>query len=166
MPLFAGGVKADPILQSALGEVGKKPQNDLRTVFDRARTGFAADRNARGVRGSDYFDQQINQAQDLSERGLQGNLESVLGNTTYGNFKTQRGYDENEALAREIAELNKPSTLEEVLMGLGGGAKMGGSLYSALGSRGTNLPPPPAYGSGANPYGQNPFAPYDYAANW
>lgn len=133
MALFADTIKADPLLTAHLNKVATGPQNSIRNLYDKLRQGFQKDSTARHVGPSDYFDSRAATSENFANQGLQGSLESILGDTTYKDTLNGRDADANEALAREIGALNKPSTLEEVLYGLGGGAKAGGSLYAMLG---------------------------------
>src|SRR3982750_792502 len=102
MPLFAGDVKADPVLTALLGQTAKGPQNDIRSVYDRLKGAFRADQAARGVRGGSYAGDRLNASQTQAESGLQTGLEDILGSTSYKNTLAERDASLNEALGREI----------------------------------------------------------------
>lgn len=131
MGLFAGDIKADPTLAANLGAVGKPAENDIRGLYDRIRKNFQTDSMGRGVKPGSYAPERFNVAQGQSEAGLRGSLEGVLGDTTYSNFKADRGYNENAALAKEIGALNKPNSLEAILGALGMAGRVGGQVYGA-----------------------------------
>lgn len=150
-------IMTDPSLAKALGAPMKKGQNDIGSVYDRIRTGFKADSKARGVTEGSYAPGRINTAQDLSEQDLTNRLQAVLGDTAYKDFQGDRGYSQQEGLAREIASLNSPSTLEEILGGLGGAAGVGGGLYAALGNRKTPAPAQPLPYWALNGYGSQDY---------
>lgn len=137
-PLLTGSnIKIDPSLQATLGQIGKGPQNSLQDIFGKVRSQFAADAAGRGVKApatGSYIDNRLGTTEDLATQHLQNSLESVLGNTAYETAKADRNYQQDYGLAKQVGELNKPSTLEEILSGLGGGAQVGGQfagLYNA-----------------------------------
>jgi hypothetical protein len=131
-------IKPDQTLVDALGGIGDTQQNNLNNIFDKARSRYAADSSVRGVApGSPYAESRFGQAQTMANSGLRGGLEGILGDTSYNDFLGQQGFDQQYGLAAEIGRLNKPSTLEEILGGLGGAAQTGGNLYGALGQRGS-----------------------------
>lgn len=170
MGLFAGDIQADPNLIASFNRVAKGPQNDIQSLYSRIRGNFKSDSAARGTRPGSYFNDRIGTAENLSNEGLKGSLEGVLGDTTYKNFAANRGYNENSVLAQQIGALNKPNTLQEVLGALGAAGRVGGGLYGAYKGAPRSSPSlPPDYGTATDPYGSNPFAykaPYDYQANW
>lgn len=149
MALFAGSVKSLPQLGDALGGIQKTQGNNLSKVFDRVRSRFQSEGNPK----SDYFDQRMGVAQDFANRGLESSLEGVLGDASYKDALSERDHGQNMQLVQRIGALNKPSTLEEVLMGLSGAAGVAGQfapLYKSLSNRTPNYVP--SYGSARNPY--------------
>lgn len=140
-PVTASGIALDPKLTAILGEQGKGPQNSLNEVYGRIRSRFGADQAARGQAPNPtggYAGNRFDVGQNQSDLNLRGNLESVLGNTGYSQFKGNRDFQQNMQLAQLTGDINKPSTTEEILSGLGGGAQVAGQfggLSNALGSR-------------------------------
>lgn len=131
--LFAGDIKADPVLQANLGTIGKGPQNSIQNLYAKLKQGFQQDSAARKTGPSDYFNSRVATSENFANQGLQDTLGGVLGGATYKDTLAGNDALANEALAREIGALNKPSTLEEILAGLGGASKTGVSLYQMLG---------------------------------
>ena len=161
-PVTASGVGLDSNLAQSLGQQAQGSQNSLNQVYNRIRSRYAKDVGPNPSGG--YADQRLAQAQKLSNLGLRGNLESVLGGAGYGTYKINREAEQNRNLAQYIGDLNKPSILQEVLGGLSGASQTGGQfagLYSSLGKRKPGYVPQetPNYdyygtgGSGLNLYG-------------
>jgi hypothetical protein len=133
-PKTAKDVGIDSSLTKALGTIGTGQQTAITGAYDRARGQAAADARPTGS----YYGNRLGTGEALSQGNLKSSLENVLGNTGYADFKGQRDYDENMGLATLTGELNKPTTLEEILAGLNGGAQAGGNLaglYQALNRR-------------------------------
>lgn len=161
-PLTASGVAISPELTAVLGQQGKGPQNSINEVYNRIRSRFGADQQARGMPANpagSVFGERATAAQGQSNAGLKSSLESVLGNTAYSDAKAQRDYNANTQLAQLVGSLNKPSPLEEALSALSGTAQAGGQfagLYQALNKKPqTPAPTPPSFydSNGLNPYG-------------
>lgn len=130
--LLASDVKLPSNLTTVLGQQGQGAQNSLNDVYSRIKSQFGADQKARGVRSgdpNDYFSSRIGTGQNMSNLGLRGGLESVLGDTGYKDTLSERDYQQNYELAKRIGDLMSPSILEQVLGGLGGGAQAGGQFY-------------------------------------
>lgn len=143
----AKDVTLDSSLTRTLGGIGDTQGTAISGAYGRARTQAAADARPTGS----YYGQRLGTGEALSQGNLRSGLENVLGGEGYADWKSKRDFDENMALAQFTGELMKPSTTEEVMAGLGGGAQAGGQfygLYNALSKR-------PAYSSAMQPYTQS-----------
>lgn len=125
-PLKGAGAGATENLESALGR-----------VRGRFRAGQA--RSGRGVGATgDYFDQTLNQAGTMGQRGIEDRLYGALGGASYQDVLGSREHERNMALANEIAAINSPTILEQIFGGAGTAGKTGlqfKGLYDALGSK-------------------------------
>ena len=137
MALFASGVQLPSDLSQSIGGVGIKTYNQIGSNYDAARKKLAADASARGLSGTQavapgsYADQRLNASKGLDVGNLEASLGGGLGNTAYQNALGERGYNQDMALTNEIADLNKPSMLEQVL---GGAGAAGGGLAQLAGA--------------------------------
>lgn len=156
-PVEASGIPLDQELRNQLGRIGSNQGNTVSNVYNRIRQRAATEARSPNVQPSDYLGERLNTGETLSQLSVKSGLENVLGNTAYGQYKSARDYNQNEALARYIGSLNKKSLLEEILGGLSGAAKPIGQfagLYNSLGTRGNGVSGgPPEYGTASNPYG-------------
>lgn len=123
MAMMAGGVQLDPELMKILGEIRKPQSENISSSYSRLRGTLP--------QGSTYATERFDKLGGLSQGGLKTNLESVLGNTSYGDWKNERDYQHNVALAERIGGLMAPSVLQQVLGGLSGAAQAGGDIYGA-----------------------------------
>lgn len=131
----ASDVKLDSSLAKTLGGIGDSQGSAISGTYGRAKTQRAAD--ARPSAGG-YYAERLGSGETQSQGNLKSGLENVLGGEGYADWKGLRDYGENMNLAQLTGQLNKPSTLEEILSGLGVGAQAGGQLaglYQALASR-------------------------------
>lgn len=156
--IFAGDVKIDPTLRANLGgnnSLGSTAKTNINKTYADAQAQLDADARARGVKPGSYATSRLGSALGLSQQGLQTGLEGALGDAAYTNFKADRGYNENMALAQQIGALNKPKTLEEVLGALGLAGKVGGAAYGAYTST-----PRPGQSYGSNSLTLGPYSGY------
>lgn len=151
MTMMASGVQLNPELKSVLGQIAAPQSKNITDAYSKLRGGIAPT--------SDYATERFAKTGGLAQGNLESVLGGVLGNTSYGDVKNERDYQQNYELAKRIGELNAPSLLEQVLGGLGGGAQTGGQfagLYNSL------KKPPKTTGSGnvaaANDFYDTAFA--------
>lgn len=131
-PKTAADIRIDPSLQATLGQTGKSVKGSLQDVFGKVRSQYNADASGRGVKAAapgSYFDTRMGTAQDFANAGVDNSLASVLGNTATKQAISDRDYGQNYDLAKYVGSLNRPSSLEEALSGLGAGARAGGQIY-------------------------------------
>lgn len=83
-----------------------------------------------GVGNYDLTDADTAEANSLN--GIYGNLASVLGGIPAENYGDERQNSRNTQLAELIAKLNKPSTLQEVLGGIGQAGSIAGTAAAFL----------------------------------
>lgn len=134
-PITASDISLLSELKAPISAINKKRQSSLTSrvggVSDEARASMAG----RGVAQSDYIPQEIGRASAMESRGIEDALLGALGGASYDEAKKQREHEQNLALAEEIGALSAPTLLQEILGGLGGGAKTGfqfSQLYDAL----------------------------------
>lgn len=149
MPLMtAGSVKLLDPLKASFGAIntgGQKSLADaLGTLGTQARTGQMASGRAMGG----YTGQALGRANTMASQGIENTLGGTLGASSLQEMKAQQEHQRNLALARLVGEQNSPSTLMEVLGGLGNAAQSGAALYGAYKNRPMV---PPSYSYGSNP---------------
>lgn len=126
----ASGINLDPKLIDSLGQIGATQKGNISGIYGNMRNQFAADARPTKAGPGSYIDQRLTTGEGLSDANLRGGLEAALGNEAYGDFKSQRDFEQNTALAKLTGDLNKPSSLEQALAGLSGGAQIGGQGYA------------------------------------
>lgn len=139
MALLASDIKLPDDLSKALapisGSARSSYESELARMAARRKSGQQASGRDVGIDRTGLIGHDIATNSALGYQSLDNALNSVLGNTGYEDYKIQSEYDQNEDLARQIGALNRPSTLEQVLSGLGGAAVTGLEGYAL----GTNL---------------------------
>jgi hypothetical protein len=145
MPLYASGVQIPADLSGALsgpGSPGYNAYNKIGQNYAGAQQQFAQDANARGMNGAaatapnSYAGNQFATKQGLDVGNLESALGGGLGNTAYQNTLQQRDFGQNEALAAQVAALNKPNLLQQVLGGIGNVGGTAAQIYGAWGRNG------------------------------
>jgi len=129
-PKLANTINLDPNLSAALGAINKEQSGNIGNVYGGMRTQFSQDAVPHKAQPGGYADRRLTATEALSNQNLMGSLGAVSGDQAYTDYKAQRDFENNMALAKLTGELNKPSTLEQVLGGLSGGAQMGGQGYA------------------------------------
>jgi hypothetical protein len=121
MPLTASGVALPPDLSSVFGGIGTGTYNQIGQNYGGALSKATGDASAQGFSGgpTDYTKQRLNTTQGLDIGNLATGLGNSLGNTSYNNALQQRDFTQNEALARQVASLNRPDLLQQIMMGVG-----------------------------------------------
>lgn len=146
MAMMASGVQLNPELTKILGDIGTPQSKNISDSYAKLRGGISPN--------SDYATSRFNKLGTLAQGNLKSNLEGALGSSSYGDWKSQRDFEQNYALAKLTGELNAPSTLEQVLGGLGGAMRTGGDIYglynsfkkpSKLGGSYSSSPETPGY---------------------
>jgi hypothetical protein len=146
MSLFAGDVKLNDSIRGPLSSINKKAQGGLEAALGRIGSRQKASSVASGRVEGTYAPAELARGGAQASSGIEDALLGALGNTSYDEMTKDHDQEQNLALANEIARLNAPSVLEQVLSGLGGGAKAAGgfaSLYKSLNRNqtGGSLPP-------------------------
>lgn len=134
--MTAGDVKlADPLKELTSG-YGKTAQGGLSDALGRITNQAKKSQIASGRVQGDYMGQALGRSNSLASQKINNTLGGVLGGVSLKDLQSQQEFERQMALAQEIGDLNSPSTLQEVLGGLGGGADLalqGKGLYDALG---------------------------------
>lgn len=175
MALYASGVSVPAGLSGALGGgggIGFNASNAIGSNYAKAKSQLSADATARGLNGNasvapgSYSGNQLATKQGLDTGNLESALGGGLGSTAYENTLQQRGFGQNEDLATQIAELNKMSTLQQVLAGLG---QVGGTATQIYGAFGKNKSSPSTTATAQGPgTAYNPMqpGPLDLGYSW
>lgn len=147
-------------LRGPLRQIGAGRRNSLKSSIGGISERQAASSRASGRVLGEYAPAALSEAGTQAYGGIEDALLGALGGASLDEVQKRKEHEDNLALVQQIGDLNSPSTLEEVLMGLSGGAKAGGqaaSLYQALGKGGGGgYSKNPAYGlSSASNYGLN-----------
>ena len=173
MPLYASGVTLPADLSQSLSGIGANAYNQIGSNYGAAKTKLQNDATARGMNGAtvagpgSYAGTRLAATQGLDTGNLESALGGGLGNTAYQNQLQQRGFQQNEDLARQVAAMNKPDLLQQIL---GGAGAVGGTAAKIYGAWGANSPSgyPPQSGP-SFPQGQSqmnmPFSYPGYANN-
>jgi len=133
--LGAGGVKLIDQLRDPLQQINTQGQNNLQGILQRIGTRQTASSKASGRVQGQYAPQELARSGGIASRGLEDTLAGALGGASLDEVRKQQEHQRNLALVRQIGDLMSPSILQQVLAGLGGGAKAGAqgyALYSAL----------------------------------
>lgn len=122
--LDAGGVRLIDDLRMPLKRTNQKSQDLLRQALGR----IGGRQNASGAPRGEYFGQELQRAGNTASLGIEDDLLGALAGGSYEEAMQQKEHEASLALAQEIGDLSAPSTLEQVLAGLGGGARAGGQF--------------------------------------
>lgn len=152
--LYASGVTIPSDLSGALSGVGTPSYNTIGANYAAAKGKLARGATTMGMNGAaaagpnSYAGNQLNMAQGRDVGNLESALGGGLGNTAYQNTLQQRDFTQNEDLARQVADLNKPDLLQQILSGVG---NVGGTAARIYGAWGKNAPGfnPTGYGGGS-----------------
>lgn len=143
MALMASGVAIPDDLKAALGGYTKKAQGNIGGIYKNLGGNFASDQATLGHTPSgpgNSPDYTLGEGEAASSRGANDALYSALGGTAYKDTLNQREYNQNTELANEVGALNRPSTLEEALTGLGAGSRLAGTGYGLFKKFKPNVP--------------------------
>lgn len=138
MATTANQINLDPKLASLLQTIGAPQSTAISGSY--GRYGDQMRRDARpgatvSTSPGTYGANRLAVRERLSQGGLSSGLAGVLGGEGLADWKSNRDFGQNMALAQLSGDLMKPSTLEQVLGGLGVGAKAGGQfagLYNSM----------------------------------
>jgi hypothetical protein len=153
----ASNVGLDSNLTKVLGDIGSGQSTAISGAYGRAGTQMTADARPTSMGPGSYAANRLAVGNTLSQGNLKSGLEGVLGNEGYADWKSNRDFGQSMQLAQLTGELNKPSTLEEILGALNGGAGTAGNFYGLY-----NSMKRPAYSSAMSPSASYPTA-YDFA---
>lgn len=155
-PITAQNTTISPDLAKTLGTVGTSAAGAIGANYAGAKSKLASDAAARGmsatkaVAPNSYAGSRLATTQGLD----QGNLESALGgqlaSTAYQDKLQQRDYGQQLSLAQQIADLNRPSTLQQIFQGIGAAGKTGAAYAGAAGGRGGSRSATPSSSGGGS----------------
>lgn len=132
MALLASGVNLDQGLKEQLNPIATAGQGRLAAALGTIQDRFKTGRRASGVPGggaSPYYQEQMTQATDRGNRGIDQGLESILGSGAYKNTLDERSNDQQMELARQYGDMMRPSSLQEALGALGTVGGIGAAGY-------------------------------------
>lgn len=139
MALLPSNVTIPKDLSGAMGSIGTDAYSNIGSNYADAKKKLMQDGQVRGQRGASvagpnsYAGDRLSTAQGLDIGDLQSVLGGGLGSTAYKDVLSQRDYNQKIQLANEAAALNKPSTLEQIMRGIG---SIGGPIAKYYGARG------------------------------
>ena len=132
--LTGGGINlADP-LKDPLSKIGQKSQGTLQDILGRIQGQNAMGQAVSGRPMGQYTGMELGRAGTMAGRGVEDSLYGVLGQASLQDARNAKQHEMNLALARRVGGLNKPSTLQEVLGGLGSAAQLFTAGKSIAGS--------------------------------
>jgi hypothetical protein len=134
MPLFANGISLTDKLRDPLSAINSGSQDKLSLALGAIGDRQRASNRAVGRTQGSYAPAELSRATQTASTGLKDKLLGALGDASYSEYKKNRDHQRNMALVNEIGDLSAPSILEQILGGLGGGAKAGGEFYSLYNS--------------------------------
>lgn len=135
MAFMAGDVKLIEGLKQPLGGYATAAKGSLQDALGRISSRSKQSQEASGRVTGEYTGQQLDQAGVMGERGIEDALGGVIGNASYTDALNQKKFEQDMMLAKRIGSLNRPSTLTQVIQGLGGAVDTGvqaKGLYDAL----------------------------------
>ena len=125
--LYASGVSIPSDLTGALsgpGSPGYNAQSAINANLNTSKRQLGMGASTLGRNGAaaigpgSYAGNQSAVQGGLATGGLESALGGGLGNTGYENQLQQRQFGQNEALASQVAALNKPNLLQQILGGI------------------------------------------------
>ena len=119
MALLASGINLNDALKDPLSDIGRNSSGRLETALGRVKGRFNTGSMVSGRPQSQYFDEQIGNAETMGQRGIEDALYGVLGGSSYQQQIAERDHARKMALAKKLGSINSPSTLQEVLGGIG-----------------------------------------------
>jgi hypothetical protein len=144
MALFAGDIKLNDKLRDPLAAINKSSQDKLTAALGTIGTRQKTSNMASGRVMGEYAPAELARAGTQASTSIEDQLLGALGGTSYSEHLKEQEHQRDLALAKEIGSLNAPSTLQQVLGGLGGVANVAGqfgSLYKGLSKRPTTARP-------------------------
>ena len=143
-PITAQNVKIPADLTAALGGIGTAAYNNIGSNYGVAKKKLAGDASTLGMNPNvtgpnSYAASRLGTGQNLDTGNLASVLGSGLGETGYQDTLSQRDFSQKNQLAEEIARLNKPDLLQQILGGVG---QVGGTAAQIYGAYGKNAKSP------------------------
>ena len=136
--LGAGDVKLldNYDLKSSLKKTNKGVQDRLQEALGRigSRQAISSGAYAGRVRG-EYAPQELQRAGQQESAGIEDQLTRLLSEGSYDEAVKQNEHEKDLALAREIGNLNKGSSAQELLAALGEAGQLGGTAYGMYRNR-------------------------------
>lgn len=119
MALLAGDIQLTEALKDPLSSIGRKATSRLEDVMGRVRNRFSQGASVMGRPQGEYAGQEFSRAGTMAQRGLDDRLLGLLGEGSRKNKIADRDHQRKMALAKLTGGMNKPSTLEEIMGGIG-----------------------------------------------
>lgn len=132
MALVASGVAIPDDLKQALSGPTKKAQGNVGNIYNRLSSRLGSDRDVLGhapASAGNVPDYDLGESEAASSRGVNDQLYQALGGTSYQDTLNQREFNQNQSLAEQAGDLNRPGALEEALSGFGSASKLAGTGY-------------------------------------
>ena len=134
--LDSSSVKLIEDLKGPLRKTNQKSQDRLQEALGRVggRQATSAGAYAGRVRG-EYAPQELQRAGQQESTDIEDQLTQLLATGSYDELIKQNEHEQNLALAREIGNLNKGSSTQELLAALGAAGQLGGTAYGMYRNR-------------------------------
>lgn len=168
-PITAKNTTISPALAATMGSIGTTAYKNIGSNYAGAKTKLANDATARGMSGSkatapnSYAGQRLATTQGLDTGNLESALGGQIGSTAYQDTLQNRDYQQQSSLAQQIADLNRPSKLQQIFQGIGAVGKPVATYAGMAGRSGSGSP---SYGysapsGGGSAYNINQPGPLD-----
>jgi hypothetical protein len=149
-PLLKASGVALPMgaLADTFSNIGSGAMGAINSNYANLKGRTAQDSNVRGTGQNSYAANRYGVQQGLDTGNLEATLGGGLGDTAYKDVLSQRGYNQQSDLANQIAQLNKPSLLDQIFKGVGAIGKPVAAYAGAGGFDSSG-----GYGGGGTGYG-------------
>jgi hypothetical protein len=153
-PFLPQNIKVDKGLAGSFNTIGQGGYNSINSTYSNANARTQGENGIKGaIAPSSYANERYGVQQGLDQGSLQSALGGPLAATTYSGALSSRNFDQNLGLTNQIAQANRPSTLDEILSGVGTGAQALSAYYGIRGRQGKQYSDPS--GQNENVYNGN-----------
>lgn len=133
--MTAGAIKLRDPLKDPLSGISQQRQSSLQDTLGRITANSRASQAASGRPMGEYAGYALGNANTLASRGIDDSLYGVIGNTSYKEDRADRDHLRKIELAKKLGKMNSPSTLQEIIGGIGSLGPLipaGQSLYRSM----------------------------------
>lgn len=153
--MSAGGIKLRDPLKQPLGAIGAQRQSSLQDALGGITERSRASQMASGRPQGQYTGQALGMANTLASRGIDDSLYGLIGEASYGEDRADRDHLRMVSLAKKYGNAMKPSTMQEILGGVGA---IGGAIAPGLANYRSYQNRALPQGGGSNPLSLNSYS--------